>query len=116
MPNQLGEAPKVEQSKTGNWTAAEKESTNEIYGCHILIDGGSYKDVCTKDAPNDAKIVTYEVDGKVCYDLTRSQKDVNLFDMYWDKFGKGLKSISFGHGTANPKTWGLKGPENKKRK
>ena len=68
----------------------------------------------TKDCPNDARIVTYEVDGEVRYDLTRSQKAVNIFDMYYDKFGKGLKNIDYGEGRHNPKLWGLKAPHNQK--
>ena len=36
--------------------------------------------------------------------------------MYWDKFGSNLKSIDFGNGRINPKLWGYKAPESKKRK
>jgi hypothetical protein len=36
--------------------------------------------------------------------------------MYWDKFRENLKSIGFGYGRHNPKTWGYKAPEKKKRK
>jgi len=48
--------------------------------------------------------------------LTRSQKAVNIFDMYYDKFGKGLKNIDYGEGRHNPKLWGLKAPQTKKKK
>jgi hypothetical protein len=36
--------------------------------------------------------------------------------MYWDKFRENLKSIEFGYGRINPKLWGYKTPEKKKRK
>ena len=69
-----------------------------------------------KNFPNDARIVTYIVDGKKCYDLTRGRKIVNIFDMYWDKYKHDLKSIDFGYGNLNPKLWGNKPKKDKKRK
>ena len=53
------------------WTSAEKETCKSRYGCDILIENGTYADVCTKEAPNDAYIIQYVVDDEVCYDLTR---------------------------------------------
>jgi hypothetical protein len=98
-----------------SWTPAEKETCKSRYGCEILIQGGSYSEVSTKDCPNDAHIVKYMIDDKICFDLTRGSK-IKLFDMYWDKFRENLKSIEFGYGRINPKLWGYKTPEKKKRK
>ena len=98
-----------------HWTPTEKESCKSKYGCDILIENGSYADVCTKEAPNDARIVKYIVDEKICFDLTRGTRS-KLFDMYWDKFRGNLKTIEFGYGRINPKLWGYKVPEKKKRK
>ena len=98
-----------------NWLPMEKEESKSKYGCEILIDNGNLNQVSTRDAPNDAKIVEYEFQGKTCYDLTRSQKDVNIFDMYYDKFGA-VKAIKFGYGTHNPKLWGENNSEKKKKK
>ncbi len=98
-----------------SWTPAEKENCRSRYGCDILIENGTYAEVCTKEAPNDAYIIKYVVDDEICYDLTRGSR-TKLFDMYWDKFRKNLKSIEFGYGRHNPKTWGYKAPEKKKRK
>jgi hypothetical protein len=98
-----------------HWTPAEKENCKSRYGCDIMVENGSYAEVCTKDAPNDAYIVKYLVDEKICFDLTRGSR-VRLFDMYWDKFRENLKSIDFGYGRVNPKLWGYKSPEKKKRK
>jgi hypothetical protein len=97
------------------WTPAEKESCKSRYGCEIMVENGSYAEVCTKEAPNDAYIIKYMVDDKICFDLTRGTR-TRLFDMYWDKFRDNLKSISWGYGKHNPKTWGYKSPEKKKRK
>ena len=97
------------------WTPAEKETCKSRYGCEILIENGSYAEVCTKDAPNDAYIIKYVVEDKICFDLTRGSR-IRLFDMYWDKFRENVKSIDFGYGRISPKMWGYKAPEKKKRK
>lgn len=98
-----------------HWTPAEKEICKSRYGCDILVENGSYSDVCTKEAPNDARIVKYIVDEKICFDLTRGTKS-KLFDMYWDKFRENLKTIEFGYGRVSPKLWGYQAPKTKKRK
>ena len=97
------------------WTSAEKETCKSRYGCEIMIENGSYADVCTKEAPNDAYIVQYVVENEICYDLTRGSR-IKLFDKYWDKFRENLKSIEFGYGRVNPKLWGYQSPQKKKRK
>ncbi len=98
-----------------HWTPEEKETCKSRYGCDILVENGSYSDVCTKEAPNDAYIVKYVVDDKICFDLTRGSR-IRLFDMYWDKFRNNLKSIEFGYGRVSPKLWGYQAPQKKKRK
>ena len=91
MANQLGDAPtkiEEEQSMT-SWTPSEKENSKSVYGCDILIEN----------------------------DLTRSQKEVRIFNMYWDKFRENLKGIGFGMGRTDPKLWRLEPPTPiKKRK
>ena len=97
------------------WTSEEKETGKINYGCEIIIENGSYSEVCTKKSPNDAYIVKYYVDNKICFDLSRGTK-TNLFDMYWDKFRDNLKSITSGMGIVDPRKIGTKAPESKKRK
>ncbi len=106
---------KTREKHMDHWTSAERETCKSRYGCEIMIENGSYDDVCTKEAPNDAYIIEYVVDNKICFDLTRGTK-IRLFDMYWDKFRENLQSMSFGYGRINPKLWGYKSPEKKKRK
>ena len=52
---------KTQEKHMDNWTPAEKENCKSRYGCDILIENGSYADVCTKEAPNDAYIIQYMV-------------------------------------------------------
>ena len=110
------EEKKVEKKET-YWTPTEKESLKESYGTEILVENGSPADVQTKDAPTEASIVTYTVDGKEHQDLTRGAR-VNVFDMYYDKFTN-VKRIEYGQGTIKPSLWGYSGeaaPKKKKRK
>ena len=110
------EEKKVEKRET-YWTPTEKESLKETYGTEILVENGAPADVQTKDAPTDASIVTYTVDGKEHQDLTRGSR-VKLFDMYYDKFTN-VKSIEYGQGMIKPSLWGYRSeaaPKKKKRK
>ena len=111
------EEKKVETKETF-WTTTEKETSKEIYGTEILIENGSLDEVNTKDAPSDASIITYEIDGTVHRDLTRGPR-VKLFDMYYDKFKMGLKIIDYGYGMIKPSLWGYQSataPKKKKKK
>ena len=117
---QLSQTDKSEKSemKETYWTPSEKESLKEQYGCEILIENGSLDEVSTTDAPSDAWVVTYEIDGTVHRDLTRGTR-VKLFDMYYDKFKMGIKIIDYGKGIIKPSLWGYQSataPKKKKRK
>jgi len=110
------EQTKKEKSDVKSWTSEEKELSKERYGCEIIFENGTWNQVSTKNCPNDAQIVTYIIDNKVRYDLTRSQKESNIFDMYWDKFKSGLKSIKYGNGRISPILWGNKPKKEKEKK
>ena len=97
------------------WTKEERENCKSKYGCEIIVDDGSYTDVCTKKAPSDAFIVKYMYEEKICSDLTRGSR-TNIFDMYYDKVGLNLKSIDYGHGNIKPNIWGYKSPQQKKKR
>ena len=55
--------------------------------------------------PNNAYVVTYIKDGTPTYDISSAQKQVEIFDKYYDKYKKDLISIVQSRGTANPKLW-----------
>jgi hypothetical protein len=113
--SQVVEKTQNTEKHMDHWTSTEKETCKSRYGCDIIIENGSYAEVCTKEAPNNAYIIKYLVDDKICFDLTKGSRN-KLFDMYWDKFRENLKSIDFGYGRHNPKTWGYQAPKPKKRK
>ena len=67
--------------------------------------------------PSDAFNVTYVVEGETRLDITRSAKMANVFDMYYDRYGKDcVQKIDYGHGTINPGQWGYKAPEKKRKR
>ena len=122
MTKPLGQFSQAEKSdkpekKEVYWTPTEKESLKETYGTEILIENGSLDEVSTTEAPSDAWIVTYEIDGIAHRDLTRGTR-VKLFDMYYDKFTN-VKRIEYGQGMIKPSLWGYSSeaaPTKKKRK
>ena len=70
-----------------------------------------------RSLPTDARLIRYNVDGKDFLDVTRSAKAVNIFDLYFDTYGKGaLQSIDYGKGTISPGQWGYKSPSDTKKK
>ena len=87
------------------------------YSCEILLEKTTQDKAKDKKFPSDAYIIKYIVDGKELVDVTRSAKPSNIFDLYYDKYGKGaLQAIDWGYGTVNPSQWGYKQPEKKKRR
>ncbi|NBP02632.1 MAG: hypothetical protein EBU90_21435 [Proteobacteria bacterium] len=86
------------------------------YGCEILLEKTTVETAKDSSFPNDAYLIWYNLDGKDYIDLVRGTR-VRIFDMYYDKYGPGsVQKIDFGYGRTNPKLWGYKQPEKKKRK
>ena len=99
---------------------AEKNQTNKVlpseYGCEILLEKTTLDKTKDSSFPNDAYLIWYKVDEEIHIDLVRGSR-VRIFDMYYDKFGPGsMIDIDFGPGRVNPKIWGEKPPEEKKRR
>jgi hypothetical protein len=86
------------------------------YGCEILLEKTTVENAKDSSFPNDAYLIWYNLDGRDYIDLVRGTR-VRIFDMYYDKYGPGsVQKIDFGYGRTNPKLWGYKQPEKKKRK
>ena len=86
------------------------------YGCDILLQDTTLDKVKDPSFPNDAYLVWYNNEGTERLDLVRGSR-VRIFDMYYDKYGPGaLQKIDFGYGTVDPRSWGYKTPEKKKKR
>lgn len=57
-----------------------------------------------KKLPYTAYLVTYKLEGKEVYDLAIANKEVDLFDHYYDKY-KNVLAIVQSDGKVPPKLW-----------
>ena len=96
----------------------EKKFDPSTYSCEIILEKTTLDKTQDKKLPTDAFNVTYVVEGETRIDVTRSEKMANVFDMYYDRYGKDVvQKIDYGHGTVRPNLWGVKAsPEKKKRR
>ena len=86
------------------------------YGCEIVLENTTIEQAKDSSFPNDAYLIWYVLDGKEQIDLVRGTR-VRIFDMYYDKYGSDcVKRIDFGYGRTNPKLWGYKQPDKKKKR
>ena len=86
------------------------------YWCDIILEKTTLEKAEDRSLPTDAFNVTYVVEGETRLDVTRSEKMANVFDLYYDKYGKGLKTITHGYGTISPNRYGYKSPVKKKKR
>ena len=107
----------VDQEKEMAEFGTENSQINPSdYSCQIIQEKTTLEAANDKSLPNDARLVWYIVNGVEYIDLTRCRKTLELFDMYYDKYGKGaVQRIDFGYGTVNPKLWGYKSKDKKKK-
>ena len=104
-------------------TAVEDKNKEEVkfnpadYWCEIVLEKTTEEKSLDRSLPTDAFNVTYVVEGETYLDVTRSEKMVNVFDMYYDHYGKdAIQKIDYGHGTVRPNLWGVKPTPPKKGK
>jgi len=99
------------------WTAKEKEQLNNKYSTELIVENCNEEQRTNKYLPSDAYVVTYKHDKELRTDLVRAASRVNIFDMYYDKFGSSqLVSIEYGPGLTSPKLWGVEKPSKPRRR
>jgi hypothetical protein len=104
-----------EKNKMAEYSKKEKRVLPHEYGCEILLEKTTLDKAKDTSYPNDAYLIWYYADDEECIDLVRGSRS-RIFDMYYDKLGSGsIKKIDFGYGRTNPKLWGIKQPEKKKK-
>ena len=87
------------------------------YSCEMILEKTTIEKSKDPKFPSDAFNVTYVVDGTQHLDVVRSGKQVNVFDFYYDKYGKdAIKRIEWGYGNVNPNSYGYQAPEKKKKR
>ena len=68
-----------------------------------------------KSLPYTSYLVRYLKEGQVTYDITNCGKQAELFDHYYDTYKKDFIRFDQTQGRMNPKMWGNKSPEEKKK-
>ena len=118
MTAPVGKAPsKTEKAVAEPPKKLEDKFDPSAYSCEIIQEKTTFDKSNDRKLPSDAFNVFYVVDGKEHLDVTRSEKMMNVFDMYYDRYGKdAVQKIDYGAGSVRPNLWGLKPPEKKKRR
>ena len=78
---------------------------------HVNCDPSAAQD---SSLPRDSYLVTYGDDGSQQYDIVQGLQS-DIFDHYWDKY-RDVRGMKWTDGKSNPKMWGYKQPDKKKRK
>lgn len=69
-----------------------------------------------KTLPYTAYLIEY-VEGDITkFDICVAGKKVDIFDYYWDKYKTRFVNMTQTEGRVNPKLWGYKSPQSKKKK
>jgi len=95
----------------------ELECLPSKYGCDIIYERATKEQQIDKNITSDAKLVTYIVNNEKFVDVCRANRQVDIFDFYYDKYGPGaILKIDLAQGRIYPRNWGYKSPEKKRRK
>ena len=110
-------ATKTTEKKVSEEKKEELKFNPADYWCEIILEKTTQEKALDRNLPTDAFNVTYIEGNAEHLDVTRSEKMANVFDMYYDRYGKGaIQKIEYGHGTIRPNLWGAKPPQKKKRR
>ena len=107
--------------RSGEEVTEEKKEDVKInpsdYWCDVILEKTTREKAEDKSLPTDSFNVTYVVEGETRLDVTRSEKMMNIFDMYYDRYGKdAVQKIDYGAGAVRPNLWGVKATPPKKGK
>ena len=84
--------------------------------CTLFENCNPKEDNNTK-LPYTAYLVEYKVDEEIRYDIAMGDKTVDIFDVYYDKYGKdGFIGMKQSEGRIQPNRWNVAPPPPKKRK
>jgi hypothetical protein len=82
---------------------------------NILFEKCDKEKAKDTELPYTAYLVTYLVDGVETYDITMSNKTVDIFDHYYDTYKSNFIRFDQAQGRISPKLYGYRSPEQKKK-
>ena len=68
-----------------------------------------------RSLPYNCYLVTYKMDGSICHDLIITDKKVDIFDYYCDRYREDFITFKQSEGRTNPKLWDPPKKEKKKK-
>ena len=105
------------KTETKKKEVSEPKLDGSKYSCQVILEKCTLEQAHDRSMPTDARLVRYKIDGEDFIDVTRSAKAANIFDLYFDTYGKGaLQSIDYGRGTISPGMWGYVSSADAKKK
>ena len=117
MTAPVGKAPSIIEEKVAEEKKEEVKFNPADYWCDVILEKTTREKAEDRSLPTDAFNVTYIVEGETRLDVTRSEKMMNIFDMYYDRYGKNaVQKIDYGAGAVRPNLWGVKATPPKKGK
>lgn len=87
----------------------------KAYGITVIISNCDKSAAKDKTLPSNSYLLTCENEGGPWYDIVMGSR-FDIFDAYYDRFGGVIKRMEWTDGRVNPKLWGNKPKEEKKRK
>ena len=84
-----------------------------------IVENCNPKEDNNNKLPYTAYLVEYKVDEEVRYDIAMGDKQVDVFDAYYDKYKKNLIGMKQSEGRVPPNRWNVAPPpppKNKKRR
>ena len=79
----------VQEKEMAEWSKEEKETLIQSYGCNLVHERATPEQIKDKSLPSDTLQVVYRLNDQVYTDLCRGKR-VDVFDLYYDKFGNCL--------------------------
>ena len=84
--------------------------------CTLFENCNPQEDNNTK-LPYTAYLVWYKVDEEIRYDIAMGDKTVDIFDVYYDKYGKdGFIGMKQSEGRVPPNRWNVDPPKSEKKR
>ena len=74
-------------------------------GCKIIHQDCDPTLAEDKSLPYNTFLIEYTVEGLTKFDIASGNGQVDIFDVYWDKYNKDFVTMTQTEGRVNPKMW-----------
>jgi len=90
-------------------------NTKDKMICTLFENCNPQEDNNTK-LPYSAYLIWYKVDEEIRYDIAMGEKQVDVFDVYYDKYKKDFIGMTQSEGRVPPNRWNVEPPKPQKKK